>query len=209
MDLLVFKDIEDAIVDIKNGKIIIVADDEHRENEGDFIVAAELVTPEIINFLTIEGRGLICVALTPEICKELELELMVQSNSAIHRTNFTITVDLIGHGCTTGISSQDRAKTILALADGNTKPSDLGRPGHMFPIMSDPGGVLRRAGHTEAAVELARLAGLKPAGVLVEIMNPDGTMARYGDLRKVAQKFGMSLITVRRLAEYIESKNKL
>ena len=206
MDLLAFKDIEEAIADIKNGKIIIVADDEHRENEGDFIVAAEYITPEIVTFLTLEGRGLICVALTPERCKELDLELMVKSNSAVHGTNFTVSVDLIGNGCTTGISSPDRAKTIFALADSNTKASDLGRPGHMFPIMSDPGGIRFRAGHTEAAVELARLAGLKPAGVLVEIMNPDGTMARYPDLQKVAKKFGMSLITVKRLAEYIELK---
>src|SRR4051794_27974753 len=174
--------IESAIEDIKLGKLVIVVDDEDRENEGDFITACRNVTPEVINFMSKQGRGLICVALLEERCDVLGLELMVNNNTALHETAFTVSVDLLGHGCTTGISAQDRAKTILALIDPNTKPGELGKPGHIFPLRAKKGGVLRRTGHTEAAVDLARLAGLEPSGVLVEIMNEDGTMARLPDL---------------------------
>ncbi len=169
--------IEDAVEDIRNGKMVIVVDDEDRENEGDFIIAAQHTTPEVINFMSKEGRGLICAALTEERCQELELEPMVTSNTSLHETAFTVSVDLIGDGTTTGISAQDRSKTVQALVDHDTKPSALGRPGHIFPLRATNGGVLRRTGHTEAAVDLARLAGLEPAGVLVEVMNEDGTMA--------------------------------
>src|SRR6201991_1126578 len=169
--------IEDAIEDIKQGKMVIVVDDEDRENEGDFVAAARNVTPEIINFMSKEGRGLICAPLVEERCDELGLGLMVHNNTALHETAFTVSVDLLGHGCTTGISAHDRAKTIQALIDPAAKPEDLGRPGHIFPLRAKKGGVLRRAGHTEATIDLARLAGFEPAGVLVEIMNEDGTMA--------------------------------
>ncbi len=194
--------IEEAIEDIKNGKVIIVVDDENRENEGDFIAAAEKVTPEMINFMATHGRGLICAPLTEARCKELELNMMVENNTVLHNTQFTVSVDLIGHGCTTGISVHDRANTIKFLVDDNTKPSDLGRPGHIFPLRAKEGGVLRRTGHTEATIDLARLAGLKPAGILVEILNEDGTMARLPQLMKVAEKFDLKIISIEDLVAY-------
>ncbi len=194
--------IEEAIEDISNGKIIIVVDDENRENEGDFIAAAEMVTPEMINFMATHGRGLICAPLTEDRCNALNLNMMVENNTVLHHTQFTVSVDLIGHGCTTGISVHDRAKTIKALVDENTKAGDLGRPGHIFPLRAKEGGVLRRTGHTEAAIDLARLAGLKPAGILVEILNEDGTMARLPQLMKVAKKFDLKLISIEDLVKY-------
>ena len=194
--------IEDAIEDIKQGKIIIVVDDEDRENEGDFICAAEAVTPEIINFMATNGKGLICAPLIEDRCEELELELMVGKNTAVHETPFTISVDLKGHGCTTGISAEDRSKTIKALVNPKTDPNNLGKPGHIFPLKAKAGGVLRRAGHTEAAIDFARLAGFYPAGVLVEIMNDDGSMARVPDLRKVADKYDMKLVSIKDLIAY-------
>ena len=194
--------IEEAIEDIRQGKIIIVVDDENRENEGDFIAAAEMVTPEMINFMATHGRGLICAPLTEERCNEIDLAMMVENNTVLHHTQFTVSVDLIGHGCTTGISVHDRAKTIKALVDPETKPSDLGRPGHIFPLRAKSGGVLRRTGHTEAAIDLARLAGLDPAGILVEILNDDGTMARLPQLMKVAHKFDLKLISIEDLVAY-------
>ncbi|EPB65874.1 3,4-dihydroxy-2-butanone-4-phosphate synthase [Ancylostoma ceylanicum] len=195
-------DSEEAIEDIKKGKVVIVVDDEDRENEGDFIAAAECVTPEMINFMATHGRGLICAPLTAERCDELGLVQMVTNNTVLHETQFTVSVDLIGHGCTTGISVQDRAKTIKALINPDTKPSDLGRPGHIFPLRAKDGGVLRRTGHTEAAVDLARLAGFAPAGILVEILNEDGTMARLPQLIEVAKKFDLKLISIEQLIEY-------
>lgn len=201
--------VAEAIEDIKEGKVIIVVDDEDRENEGDFICAAEKISPEIVNFMVKEGRGLMCAPLTESRCKELGLEMMVGKNTATHETPFTISVDLLGHGCTTGISASDRAKTIMALADENTKPEDLGRPGHIFPLRAMNGGVLRRTGHTEAAVDLARLAGCKPAGVLIEILNEDGTMARLPELRILADKFGLKLISIKDLIEYRLEKESL
>jgi 3,4-dihydroxy 2-butanone 4-phosphate synthase/GTP cyclohydrolase II len=197
-----FNSIEEAIRDIQQGKLVIVVDDEDRENEGDFITAARNVTPEVINFMTKHGRGLICATLPEERCDELGLELMVNNNTALHETAFTVSVDLLGHGCTTGISAHDRSKTIQALIDPNTKSSDLGRPGHIFPLRAKKGGVLRRAGHTEAAIDLPRLAGFEPAGVLVEIMNDDGSMARLPQLMEVAKKFDFSIITIKDLIEY-------
>ncbi|MCC9166174.1 bifunctional 3,4-dihydroxy-2-butanone-4-phosphate synthase/GTP cyclohydrolase II [Pontibacter harenae] len=197
-----FDTIEAAIEDIRQGKIIIVVDDDDRENEGDFICAAEKITPEIVNFMATHGRGLLCAPLTEERCDELELELMVGRNTALHATPFTVSVDLLGHGCTTGISASDRAKTIQALADPATDPASLGKPGHIFPLKAKKEGVLRRSGHTEAAVDLALLAGLKPAGVLIEIMNEDGTMARLPDLIQVAEKFNLKLITIKDLIKY-------
>ncbi|MCF6295261.1 MAG: 3,4-dihydroxy-2-butanone-4-phosphate synthase [Flavobacteriaceae bacterium] len=194
--------IEDAINDIRLGKVIIVVDDENRENEGDFIAAAEKVTPEMINFMAAQGRGLICVPLTEDRCEELDLTMMVKNNTVLHHTQFTVSVDLIGHGCTTGISVQDRAKTIKALVNVDTKPFDLGRPGHIFPLRAKNGGVLRRTGHTEAAVDLARLAGFKPSGILVEILNEDGTMARLPQLINVAQKFNLKIISIEDLVAY-------
>ena len=194
--------IEEAIEDIKNGKVVIVVDDENRENEGDFIAAAETVTPEIINFMATHGRGLICAPLTESRCNELDLYMMVQNNTVLHHTQFTVSVDLIGNGCTTGISVGDRAKTIKSLVDPNTKPHNLGRPGHIFPLKAKNGGVLRRTGHTEAAVDLARLAGFKPAGILVEILNEDGTMARLPELIKVAEKFNLKIISIDDLVSY-------
>ncbi len=194
--------ISEAIQDIKDGKIIIVVDDENRENEGDFIAAAERVTPEMINFMATNGRGLICAPLTEERCKELDLNMMVENNTVLHHTQFTVSVDLIGHGCTTGISVHDRAKTIQALVNEDTKPSDLGRPGHIFPLRAKEGGVLRRTGHTEAAIDLARLAGLQPVGILVEILNEDGTMARLPQLIEVAKKFDLKLISIEDLVAY-------
>ncbi|MCR9142451.1 MAG: bifunctional 3,4-dihydroxy-2-butanone-4-phosphate synthase/GTP cyclohydrolase II [bacterium] len=196
--------IEDAIADIRDGKLIIVVDDEDRENEGDFLTAAHNVTPEIINFMATHGRGLICAPLTNERCEELELQMMVTNpnNTAVYETPFTISVDLLGNGCTTGISASDRSKTIQALIDPKTRPGDLGRPGHIFPLRARAGGVLRRAGHTEATVDLARLAGFEEAGVLVEIMNEDGTMARLPDLMEIAKRFDLKIISIKDLIEY-------
>ncbi|MDW8288046.1 MAG: bifunctional 3,4-dihydroxy-2-butanone-4-phosphate synthase/GTP cyclohydrolase II [Flammeovirgaceae bacterium] len=194
--------IEEAIEAIRRGEIIIVVDDEDRENEGDFICAAEAVTPEIINFMSKEGRGLICCALIEDRCDELGLEMMVGKNTAKYDTPFTVSVDLIGHGCTTGISAHDRAKTIRALVDPATKPEELARPGHIFPLRAKKEGVLRRSGHTEATIDFARLAGMFPGGALVEIMNDDGTMARLPDLRKIADKFGLKLVSIEDLIKY-------
>jgi len=201
--------VEAAIEDIKAGKLVIVVDDEDREDEGDFITAAGNITPEVINFMTKHGRGLICVPLLEDRCNELGLELMVNNNTALHETAFTVSVDLLGHGCTTGISAHDRAKTIQALIDPSTKPEDLGRPGHIFPLRAKKGGVLRRSGHTEAAIDLARLAGFEPAGVLVEIMNDDGSMARLPQLQKVAEKFDFKLISIKDLIEYRLKRDSL
>lgn len=194
--------IEEAIEDIRNGKMIIVVDDENRENEGDFIAAAEMVTPEMINFMATHGRGLICAPLTEDRCNALDLNMMVENNTVLHHTQFTVSVDLIGHGCTTGISVHDRSKTIKSLVNEETKASDLGRPGHIFPLRAKEGGVLRRTGHTEASIDLARLAGLKPAGILVEILNEDGTMARLPQLIEVAKKFDLKLISIEGLVKY-------
>jgi len=194
--------IESAIADIKAGKLVVVVDDEDRENEGDFLTAAQSITPELVNFMSKYGRGLICTPLIEERCDELKLDLMVNNNTALHETAFTVSVDLLGHGCTTGISAHDRAKTIQALVNLDTRPEDLGRPGHIFPLRAKKGGVLRRAGHTEAAIDLAKLAGLAPAGVLVEIMNEDGSMARLPELREIAKRFDLKLISIKDLIEY-------
>lgn len=204
-----FSTIEEAIEDIKQGKLVIVVDDEDRENEGDFIGAARCVTPEMINFMSKYGRGLICAPLIEERCDELKLDLMVNDNTALHATPFTVSIDLLGHGCTTGISAHDRAKTVQALIDPETKPEELGKPGHIFPLRAKAGGVLRRAGHTEATIDLARLAGFEPAGVLVEIMNEDGTMARVPDLVKIAKKFDLKFITIKDLIAYRLEKETL
>ena len=201
--------IPEAISAIRNGELVIVVDDEDRENEGDFIVASELVTPEIINFMTIHGRGLICVALTENRCEELNLDLMVGRNTSSHETQFTVSVDAIHPDVTTGISAQDRATTIKMLVDQKTKPEDLGRPGHIFPLKAKDRGVLRRSGHTEAAVDLARLAGLYPSGVLVEIMNDDGTMARLPQLAEIAQKFDLKLVTIKDLISFLFQSESL
>jgi 3,4-dihydroxy 2-butanone 4-phosphate synthase/GTP cyclohydrolase II len=194
--------IEEAIDDLKAGKLLIVVDDEDRENEGDFITAAKNVTPEIVNFMATHGRGLICVAITEDKAKELNLEMMVPSNTSLHETAFTVSIDLLGHGCTTGISASDRSKTIQALIDPSIKPEEFGKPGHIFPLKAKNGGVLRRTGHTEATVDLARLAGFDPCGALVEIMNEDGTMARLPDLMKIASKFNLKIISIKDLIEY-------
>ena len=194
--------IEEAIEDIKQGKIVIVVDDEDRENEGDFIAAAEKVTPEMINFMTHYGRGLLCAPLLEKRCKELGLDMMVENNTVLHHTQFTVSIDLKGEGCTTGISVFDRAKTIKALVKPETKPEDFGRPGHIFPLKAKEGGVLRRTGHTEAAVDLARLAGLEPAGILIEILNEDGSMARLPQLVKVAEKHNLKIISIEDLVAY-------
>lgn len=194
--------IESAIEDIKQGKLVIVVDDEDRENEGDFVTSANNATPEVINFMSKYGRGLICAPLEEERCDELQLELMVNNNTALHETAFTVSVDLLGHGCATGISAKDRSKTILALIDPATTPADLGRPGHVFPLRAKKGGVLRRAGHTEASIDLARLAGFEPAGVLVEIINDDGTMARVPELQVIAKEYDLKLISIKDLIEY-------
>ena len=194
--------IEDAIQDIKLGKIIIVADDEDRENEGDMICASEAITPELVNFMIKEARGLMCVSLTEERCLALGLEMMVDQNTTSHETPFTVSVDLLGNGCTTGISASDRSKTIKALVDFNTKPTDLGRPGHIFPLKSKSEGVLRRTGHTEASMDFAKLAGFQPSGVLIEVLNDNGSMARLPDLRKIADKFDIKLVTIKDLIEY-------
>ena len=197
-----FNTIDEAIADIKDGKIVIVIDDENRENEGDFIAAADKVTPEMINFMATHGRGLICAPLLESRCEELGLDLMIGRNTAAFETPFTISVDLIGHGCTTGISASDRSKTIKALVDPNINKEELGKPGHIFPLKAREGGVLRRAGHTEAAVDLARLAGLSPAGVIVEILNEDGSMARTKELHDIAIKFGLKFITIKDLIKF-------
>ena len=194
--------IEDAIQDIKLGKIIIVADDEDRENEGDMICASEAITPELVNFMIKEARGLMCVSLTEERCLALGLEMMVDQNTTSHETPFTVSVDLLGNGCTTGISAGDRSKTIKALVDFNTKSTDLGRPGHIFPLKSKSEGVLRRTGHTEASMDFAKLAGFQPSGVLIEVLNDNGSMARLPDLRKIADKFDLKLVTIKDLIEY-------
>ena len=194
--------IEEAIEDIRQGKIIIVVDDEDRENEGDFLAAADKVTPAMINFMATHGRGLICAPLTESRCKELDLKAMVTNNTDHMETAFTVSVDLRGHGVTTGISAEDRAKTVLALTDANTKPYDLARPGHIFPLIAKQGGVLRRTGHTEAAIDFARLAGFKPAGVICEIMNEDGSMARLPELFEVARRFDLKLVSIEDLVAY-------
>jgi 3,4-dihydroxy 2-butanone 4-phosphate synthase/GTP cyclohydrolase II len=201
--------IEEALEDIRNGKLIIVVDDEDRENEGDFVTAARNVTPEIINFMSKYGRGLICAPITEERAAALNLNLMVEDNTVLHQTPFTVSVDLIGQGCTTGISAQDRSKTVQALINPNTKPEDLGRPGHIFPLRAKQGGVLRRIGHTEATVDIARLAGFEPAGVLVEIMNDDGTMARLPQLLEIAKQFDLKIITIKDLITYRLDKESL
>lgn len=209
MNEIVLDTIEEAIEEIKNGKVIIVVDDEDRENEGDLICAAECITPEIVNFMTTYARGLLCVPLVEDRCEELGLDLMVGNNTAAFETPFTVSVDLLGHGCTTGISAHDRFKTIRALTDPDTKPEELGKPGHIFPLKAKRGGVLRRAGHTEAAIDFARLAGFKPAGVLIEIMNEDGSMARLPDLVKVAKRFNLKLVSIKDLIEYRIKKESL
>ncbi|MBX2887396.1 MAG: bifunctional 3,4-dihydroxy-2-butanone-4-phosphate synthase/GTP cyclohydrolase II [Ferruginibacter sp.] len=194
--------IESAIEEVKNGKLIIVVDDEDRENEGDFITAAANATPEVINFMSTYGRGLICAPLTEERCDELRLHPMVSDNTSLHETAFTVSIDLLGEGCTTGISAHDRSKTVKALVNPKNQPGDFGRPGHIFPLKAKKGGVLRRSGHTEAAVDIARLAGFDPVGVLVEIMNEDGSMARVPELQKIAKKFGLKIISIKDLIAY-------
>lgn len=194
--------IEEALEDIKNGKVIIVVDDENRENEGDFVTAARNVTPEIINFMVTHGRGLVCAPLLESRCDELGLEMMVRNNSAAYETPFTVSIDLNGHGCTTGISASDRSKTVKALIDPSIRPEELGKPGHIFPLRARKGGVLRRAGHTEAAIDLSRMAGFEPAGVIVEILNEDGSMARLPELIEIAKKFDLKLISIEDLIEY-------
>ncbi len=201
--------IEPAIEDIKNGKLIIVVDDEDRENEGDFVTSAKNVTPEIINFMSKNGRGLICMPLSEKRCDELQLDLMVNKNTALHATPFTVSVDLLGHGCTTGISAHDRAKTVQAIINPETKPDDLGRPGHIFPLRAKNGGVLRRTGHTEATIDLSKLAGHGDAGVLVEIMNEDGTMARLPQLREIANRHNLKLVSIKDLIAYRLEKETL
>ncbi len=209
MDDIKLNTIEEAVEDLRNGKLIIVVDDEDRENEGDFVAAAEKITPEMVNFMATEGRGLICVPITEERCEELDLDLMVGVNTSLHETPFTVSVDAVGDDVTTGISAHDRAITIRKLADPTTQPNELGRPGHIFPLRARSRGVLRRAGHTEASVDLARLAGLEPAGVLVEIMNSDGTMARLPELYEIAQKFGLKLVSIADLIAYKLNKESL
>lgn len=199
---MVLNTIEEAIRDIRDGKVIIVVDDADRENEGDFLVASRHATPEVINFMATHGRGLICISLTDERCRELQLPSMVSTNTSSHETAFTVSVDLLGHGCTTGISASDRSKTIQALINSDTRPEDLGRPGHIFPLRAKAGGVLRRAGHTEAASDLSRMAGYEPSGVIVEIMNEDGSMARMPELVRIAERFGMKIISIEDLIKY-------
>lgn len=202
MENYLLDSIEDAITDIKNGKVVIVVDDEDRENEGDFITAARNVTPEVINFMATHGRGLICAPIIETKAEELGLEMMVSNNTSFHETPFTVSIDLLGHGCTTGISASDRAKTIQALIDPKIKPEEFGKPGHIFPLKAKKGGVLRRAGHTEATIDMARLAGFEPVGVLVEIMNEDGTMARLPQLKEIALKFNLKIISIKDLIAY-------
>ena len=201
--------IKEAIEEIRLGKVIIVVDDEDRENEGDFVTAAETITPEIVNFMATHGRGLICVPLTEQRCDDLQLEMMVPNNTSLHETPFTVSVDLLWQGTTTGISASDRAKTILALAADNTKAEDLGRPGHIFPLKAKTGGVLRRTGHTEATIDLARMAGLKPIGALVEVMNEDGTMARLPQLFEIADRFKLKIVSIKDLIAYRLSTESL
>jgi len=209
MEDITLNTIEEAIADIKAGKVIIVVDDEDRENEGDFLTAARNVTPKIINFMAAHGRGLICAAVTEEKARELKLELMVTSNTALHETAFTVSVDLLGYECTTGISTADRSKTVKALIDPTMKASDFGRPGHIFPLIAKTGGVLRRTGHTEATIDFARLAGFEPCGALVEVLNEDGTMARLPDLVKVAKQFDLKIVTIKDLISYRLSKESI
>ena len=209
MSDIVLNKIEDAIEAIRAGKIIIVVDDADRENEGDFLMASECATPELVNFMATHGRGLICVSLSEERCEELDLPMMVNKNTASHETAFTISVDLLGHGCTTGISASDRSKTIKALVNPSTKAEELGRPGHIFPLKAKKGGVIRRAGHTEAAMDLARMAGYFPSGVIVEIMNEDGSMARLPELMELASKFKMIIISIEDLIKYRLEKESL
>jgi 3,4-dihydroxy 2-butanone 4-phosphate synthase/GTP cyclohydrolase II len=194
--------IEEAIEEIKNGRVVIVVDDENRENEGDFLTAARNVTPEIINFMVTHGRGLVCAPLEEDRCDELGLDLMVHSNSAAYETPFTVSVDLVGHGCTTGISASDRSKTVKALIDPTIRPEELGKPGHIFPLRAKRDGVLRRAGHTEAAIDLSRLAGFEPAGLIVEILNEDGTMARLPQLMEIAKRFDLKIVSIEDLIKY-------
>ena len=194
--------IDEALQDLREGKIIIVVDDEDRENEGDFLISSQSVTPEVVNFMATHGRGLICVSVSESRCEELQLPMMVNNNTASHETAFTVSVDLLGHGCTTGISASDRSKTILALINNQTKPNDLGRPGHIFPLKAKKGGVLRRAGHTEASMDLAELAGFYPSGTIVEIMNEDGSMARLPELMEIAARFNMKIISIEALIKY-------
>jgi 3,4-dihydroxy 2-butanone 4-phosphate synthase / GTP cyclohydrolase II len=201
--------IEEALEDIRNGKVIIVVDDEDRENEGDFITAARNATPEVINFMATHGRGLICAPLTEERAQELKLDMMVPANTSLHETPFTVSIDLLGFGCTTGISTSDRSKTVKALVDKTIKPSDFGRPGHIFPLKSKPGGVLRRTGHTEATVDISVLAGFEPCGVLVEILNEDGTMARLPELMGIAKKFDLKIISIEDLISYRLAKESI
>ena len=209
MDYFKLNTIAEAIEDIKHGKLLIVVDDEDRENEGDFICSAELITPEIVNFMAKHGRGLICAALPEERCEELDLDLMVGINTSLHETQFTVSVDLLNEETTTGVSAKDRALTIKALVDPATKPSDLGRPGHIFPLKAKAKGVLRRAGHTEAVVDLTRLAGLLPGGALVEIMNDDGSMARLDDLQKISEIFGIKIVTIKDLITYTLERDSI
>lgn len=209
MNDIILNSIEDAIEDIKQGKLLIVVDDEDRENEGDFICSAELITPEIVNFMAKHGRGLICAALPEERCEELDLNLMVGNNTSIHETQFTVTVDLLNKDTSTGVSAFDRALTIKALVDPATKPTDLGRPGHIFPLKAKSKGVLRRAGHTEAVVDLTRLANLRPGGALVEIMNDDGSMARLNDLVKIREKFNIKIIAIKDLIRYTLERDSI
>lgn len=201
--------IEEALEDIRKGKVIIVVDDEDRENEGDFITAARNATPEVINFMATHGRGLICTPLTEERARELQLDMMVPSNTSLHETPFTVSIDLLGFGCSTGISTSDRSKTVKALVDPTIKPSDFGRPGHIFPLKSKPGGVLRRTGHTEATVDISVLAGFEPCGVLVEILNEDGTMARLPELMKIAEKFDLKIVSIEDLISYRLEKESI
>lgn len=207
--LIELNSVVEAIEDIRAGKVVIVVDDEDRENEGDFICSAELITPEIVNFMASVGRGLICAPIPEKRCEQLELELMVKSNTSFHATPFTVSVDLLGQGCTTGISASDRAKTIRSLVNPDTRPEDLGRPGHIFPLKAKSKGVLRRPGHTEAAVDLTRLAGLKPGGALVEIMNEDGSMARLPELIHIAKKYKLKIITIKSLIAYMLEQESL
>ncbi|HEY5468995.1 MAG TPA: bifunctional 3,4-dihydroxy-2-butanone-4-phosphate synthase/GTP cyclohydrolase II [Bacteroidales bacterium] len=209
MNSIKLNTIEEGIEDIKNGKLLIVVDDEDRENEGDFICSAELITPEIVNFMAKYGRGIICTALPEDRCEVLDLNLMVGNNTSIHETQFTVTVDVINEQTTTGVSAKDRALTIKALVDPSTKPTDLGRPGHIFPLKAKAKGVLRRAGHTEAVVDLTRLAGLRPGGALVEIMNDDGSMARLDDLQKISEKFGIKIIAIKDLITYTLERDSI
>lgn len=201
--------IEEALEDVRKGKVIIVVDDENRENEGDFITAARNATPDVINFMATHGRGLICTPLTEERAHELKLDMMVPSNTSLHETPFTVSVDLLGFGCTTGISTSDRSKTVKALIDPTIKPSDFGRPGHIFPLKSKPGGVLRRTGHTEATVDISVLAGFEPCGVLVEILNEDGTMARLPQLMEIAKRFDLKVISIEDLISYRLEKESI